>query len=402
MNKLDNQLKDLYKKVLSQPRFKTDRTGIGTKSIFGHMIRVNMQDGFPLTTLRKIHIKSMVHELFWFLGSYDNDYKQFGKSNIRYLLDSGVNFWTDWCYKEYKSIKFKKYQENDLIDSKTVKNFRFLSLKDFEKKIMKDDDFAKKWGNLGNIYPKQWTDWGGSCEMVEKTTQLKETKGDQVIVEKNGWEKVYLKGINQIDNLINMIIDDPDSRRLIVNAWNVSDLDDMLLPPCHLLFQFYTTPITMEDRIEYCEKTYDDVDVNAYMTKNGINSWDEIKRDPRKQIKILDHFNVPERKIDLQLYQRSNDLYLGNPYNISMYSLLLYMVAQCVNMIPNDFIQTIGDAHLYSNSIEATEELLKREPRKLPKLWINPDVQNIYGFRYDDIKILDYDPHPNIKVKVAV
>jgi len=738
MNNLDAQLKELYKEILSQPRFKTDRTGYGTKSIFGKMMRFNMQDGFPLTTLRKIHIKSLIHELLWFLGSYEDKYKQFGNTNIKYLLDNGVTFWTDWCYKNYKDAKVKKHQLDDLKDSKTVKKLKLLSQKDFEKKIIKDDEFALKWGELGPVYGKQWKDWGGYYEMVEKTKLLKETKGEQIIVDKLGWEKIYLKGINQIDNLINMILENPDSRRLIVNAWNVAEIDDMLLPPCfeydqkiltnngykniinvlnedklythngnyekinkkyvtkysgdiynlriryspydinctpnhpflikdkgfieikdiknedyvgikinnkniipkidvdqysdnkinkyiidskdeffmmgyflgdgwtiesdksknkyriffsfnkkdtdtinkikkvlsisknmegkniikyesrnkkwykilsefgkyahnktipewiidspkhlieefidgyvsadgnikngnirittvsdniafniqrlfaklgkvaslvyqkrnpktiiegrlvnqkntynisvnkkysknlaifdddylwlkirkitksykntevynfdvnidhtytvqnfvthncHMMYQFYTDIITMEERIDYCEKHYKVEDVNKFMVQNNISDWDEIKRDPRKQIKILDHFNVPERKIDLQMYQRSQDCYLGQGYNIAMYSLLLHMVAQCVNMIPNEFIQTIGDAHVYANAIEATEELLKREPRKLPTLWLNPDIQNIYGFREEDIKIFDYDPHPNIKVDVAV
>lgn len=397
MNNLDTQLKELYSKILSKDRFRTDRTGFGTKSIFGHQIRFNMQDGFPLTTLRKIHIKSLIHELLWFLGSYDEKYKKFGNTNIRYLLDMGVTFWTEWVYKNYYSDKLKNYNLN-----KNNKSFKILSQKDFEKKIMKDDDFALKWGDLGPVYGKQWKDWGGYHELVEKKNIIKKTASDHVLVDKLGYEKIYIKGIDQIDNIINQIIENPDSRRIIVNAWNVSDIDDMLLPPCHLLFQFYTDVISMEKRIEYCEKTYNKVDISDYMKKNNINDWDEIKRDPRKQIRILDHFNVPERTLDLQLYMRSNDIFLGNPFNIAMYSLLLHMIAQVTNTIPNDFILTIGDAHIYANAIEAIEELMKRDIRPLPKLWINPDVQNINSFRFEDFKILDYDPHPNIKVEVAV
>lgn len=397
MNNLDTQLKELYSKILSKDRFRTDRTGFGTKSIFGHQIRFNMQDGFPLTTLRKIHIKSLIHELLWFLGSYDEKYKKFGNTNIRYLLDMGVTFWTEWVYKNYYSDKLKNYNLN-----KNNKSFKILSQKDFEKKIMKDDDFALKWGDLGPVYGKQWKDWGGYHELVEKKNIIKKTASDHVLVDKLGYEKIYIKGIDQIDNIINQIIENPDSRRIIVNAWNVSDIDDMLLPPCHLLFQFYTDVISMEKRIEYCEKTYNKVDISDYMKKNNINDWDEIKRDPRKQIRILDHFNVPERTLDLQLYMRSNDIFLGNPFNVAMYSLLLHMIAQVTNTIPNDFILTIGDAHIYANAIEAIEELMKRDIRPLPKLWINPDVQNINSFRFEDFKILDYDPHPNIKVEVAV
>lgn len=402
MNNLDLQLKELYKKILSKEKYRTDRTGYGTKSIFGYQMRFNMSDGFPLTTLRKIHIKSLIHELLWFLGSYDNKYKKFGNTNIKYLLENGVTFWTDWCYKNYKDAKLKKYKEDDLKDSKTVKKFKILSQKDFENRIIKDDKFALKWGELGPIYGKQWKDWGGYYEMVEKTKLIKETKGEQIIIDKLGWENIYIKGINQVDNVINMLIESPDSRRIIVSAWNVADLDDMLLPPCHILYQFYSDVITMEERIDYCEKHYKKEDVKIFMEQNNISDWDEIKRDPRKQIKILDHFNVPERKLDLQVYQRSADLYLGVPYNIASYSLLLHMVAQVVNMIPNELIWTGGDVHIYANAIKAVEELLKRDIKPLPTLWINPEIQNIYGFRYEDFEIRNYDPHPNIKVDVAV
>lgn len=399
MNKLDEQLKELYKEILAEPRFKTDRTGVGTKSIFGKQLRFNMSDGFPLTTLRKIHTKSLIHELLWFLESYDEKYNKFGNTNIKYLIDNGVTFWTDWCYKDYKQHKINNYKKNNPNGEKEIK---YLNQKNFEKKIKSNDEFALKFGNLGNIYGKQWTDWGGYYEMVEKKNIIKNTNSDHVVVDKQGWKKVYIKGINQIDKVIDGLIENPDSRRHIVNAWNVSDLDDMLLPPCHILFQFYSKIIEMDERINYCKKHYDKEDIKKYMEKNNINTWEDIMRDPRKQIKILDHFNVPERKLDLQLYQRSQDLYLGNPYNIASYSLLLHMIAQATNMIPNDFIHTMGDIHIYSNAVEATKELLKRKIKPLPKLWINPDIGNINGFRFEDFKILDYNPHPNIKIDVAV
>lgn len=403
MNNLDTQLKELYKKILSKNNYRIDRTGVGTKSIFGHSMKFDLREGFPLTTLRKIHIKSLIHELLWFLGSYDDEYKKFGKTNIKYLLMNGVSFWTDWCYENYKSEKLRKYQSNDLKDSKTVKKFRFLSQKDFEKKIIKDDDFALKWGNLGDgSYAKSWTDYGGYSELVQEKNIIKTTNSDHQIIDNLGYREIYFKGINQINNLINQLIENPESRRLIVNAWNVEEMEDTLLPPCHMMFQCYTDILSMEERIVYCETNYNKNDINSYMTKNKIENWDEIRRDPRKQIKILDHFNVPERFLDLQLYQRSSDQFLGGPYNVASYSLLLHMIAQVTNMIPREFIWTIGDTHLYANSIEATEELINREIRELPKLKINPDIQNIYGFRYEDFEIVDYNPHPNIKVEVAV
>jgi thymidylate synthase len=267
---------------------------------------------------------------------------------------------------------------------------------------MTDDEFAMKWGELGPVYGKQWTDFGGHKEIVPQIRSFKETASNHQIIDTQGYKEIYIKGINQINKLIDDLIYNPDSRRLIVNAWNVEEIEDMLLPPCHMMFQCYTEILTMEERIEYCEKTYDKDYINAYMNKNNISDWSEIERNPRKQIKILEHFNIPERHIDLQLYIRSNDIFLGNPFNVASYSLLLHMLGQVVNMIPREFILTIGDAHLYANSIEATEELLKREIKPLPKLKMNPDVQNIQGFRYEDFEIVDYDPHPNIKVEVAV
>ena len=399
MNKLDTQLKSLYKKILAKPRFKTDRTGTGTKSIFGDQMRFNMQDGFPLTTLRKIHIKSMIHEMLWFLESYDEKYKKFGNTNIKYLLDNGVTFWTEWAYKNYTSEKLRTYKINNPDEEK---QFRILSQKDFEKKIIKDDDFALKWGDLGPVYGKQWKDWGGYNEKIQKQNIIKETNGDHLIVDNVGWKDVYIKGINQIKNLVDNLIDNPDSRRLIVNAWNVDDIEDMLLPPCHMMFQCYTEILTMEERIDYCERTYDVDDIKKYMLKNDINNWEVIKRDPRKQIKILDHFNVPERKLDLQLYQRSSDTGLGLPYNIASYSILLHMLAQVTNMVPNDFIWTGGDIHIYSNHIDQINELITREIKDLPTLKLNDDVGNLTGFRIEDFKLINYKPHSNIKMDVAI
>ena len=400
MNNLDNQLKELYRKILSQPRLKTNRTDFAGKSIFGYQMRFNMADGFPLTTLRKIHIKSLIHELLWFLTSYDESYKKFGNTNIRYLLDNGVTFWTDWCYNNFKKEKLKKFLDESI--NEPTKQFKCISMKEFEKRIKADDEFALKWGELGPVYGKQWVDWGGHHELIEKVNQYKEMKSDTCLVDKLGVSEMYIKGINQINEVINQLIDTPDSRRMIVNAWNVSDLDDMLLPPCHAMFQFYTEVITMEERVEECRKRTSEADVKVYMEKNNVLDWDEIYRNPTKQIKILDHFNIPERKISLQLYIRSQDVYLGQPFNIASYSLLLHMIGRVVNMIPHEFILTIGDAHLYENSFSAVEELLKREPIDLPTLKINSDIEDIYKFRFEDFELLNYKAHENIKVEVAV
>jgi len=262
------QYHDLMRHVLENGVKKTDRTGTGTVSVFGYQMRFNLQDGFPLLTTKKLHTKSILHELLWFLK---------GDTNIQYLKENGVSIWDEWA------------DEN---------------------------------GNLGPVYGSQWRSWKGS----EGQT------------------------IDQISELIDQIKKTPDSRRLIVSAWNVADVPNMKLPPCHLLFQFYVA--------------------------NG--------------------------KLSCQLYQRSADIFLGVPFNIASYAFLLHMVAQATDLQVGDFVHTFGDAHLYLNHIDQAQLQLSRDCRPLPKLEINPEVKNIFDFKYEDFSITGYDPHPHIKAVVAV
>ncbi len=262
------QYHDLMKRVLAEGVHKEDRTGTGTLSVFGHQMRFNLADGFPLVTTKKCHMKSIIHELLWFLK---------GDSNIQYLKDNGVSIWNEWA------------DEN---------------------------------GNLGPVYGVQWRSW-------------KTADG---------------RTVDQISNLIEMIKKNPDSRRLIVNAWNVADVDKMALPPCHTMFQFY----------------------------------------------------VANNKLSCQLYQRSADIFLGVPFNIGSYALLTMMVAQVCNLELGDFVHTFGDAHLYTNHLEQTKLQLERQPYALPQLKINPDVKNIFDFKYEDFELLNYQSHPHIKAPVAV
>ena len=262
------QYLELVKHVLDNGVFKGDRTGTGTKSVFGYQMRFNMADGFPLLTTKKVHLKSIIHELLWFLQ---------GSTNVHYLQENGVRIWNEWAA----------------------------------------DD-----GELGPIYGYQWRSWpdydGGH--------------------------------IDQISDVIEQIKHNPDSRRLIVSAWNVAQVPQMALPPCHTLFQFY----------------------------------------------------VADGKLSLQLYQRSGDIFLGVPFNIASYALLLLMVAQVTGLEPGEYIHTLGDAHIYSNHFEQVNEQLQRTPRHLPRMVLNPDVKSIFDFRYDDFKLEDYDPYPPIKGVVAV
>lgn len=262
------QYLDLLRHVLENGTHKGDRTGTGTLSVFGHQMRFNLQEGFPLLTTKKLSTRSIFHELLWFLQ---------GDTNIQYLHDHGVTIWDEWA------------------DAK---------------------------GDLGPVYGKQWRQWEGA----------------------DG--KMY----DQISDVVHQIKHNPNSRRLIVSAWNVPDIGKMALPPCHCLFQFY----------------------------------------------------VSEGKLSCQLYQRSCDIFLGVPFNIASYALLTNMIAQVCDLEVGDFVHTLGDAHLYSNHLDQAREQLKRSPRALPTLKLNPEVKSIFDFTYGDIQILNYDPHPSIKAPIAV
>ncbi len=262
------QYLDLLNRVLTEGVKKEDRTGTGTISVFGHQMRFDLSEGFPCLTTKKLHLKSIIYELLWFLN---------GDTNIKYLQDNGVRIWNEWA----------------------------------------DQD-----GDLGHIYGYQWRSWPD-----------------------------YQGGyIDQVSEAIHAIKKNPDSRRIIVSSWNVADLPNMNLPPCHAFFQFY----------------------------------------------------VADGKLSLQLYQRSADIFLGVPFNIASYALLLQMVAQVTGLEAKDFVHTLGDAHIYSNHMEQVNLQLTRNPRSLPKMKINPDVKDIFGFQFDDFQLVDYNPHPHIKGEVAV
>lgn len=262
------QYHDLIQRILKEGTKKEDRTGTGTISVFGHQMRFDLSEGFPLVTTKKVHLRSIIHELLWFLS---------GDTNIRYLKENGVSIWDEWA----------------------------------------DED-----GNLGPVYGSQW----------------------------RSWPTADGKHIDQIKKVVDQLKNNPDSRRIIVSAWNVAEIENMALPPCHAFFQFY----------------------------------------------------VADGKLSCQLYQRSADTFLGVPFNIASYALLTMMMAQVCGLKAGDFVHTFGDAHLYSNHIEQAQLQLSREIRPLPKMKINPEVKSIFDFKYEDFKLEGYDPHPHIKATVAV
>ena len=331
MNNLDKEYQELLQDILDNGIAKEDRTGTGTISVFGRQIRHNMQDGFPLLTTKKMAIKSIMTELKWFLK---------GDTNIKYLVDNKCYVWNGDAYKKYCKLQ--------------VPHDHFETEEEFIELIKTDDEFAKKWGELGPIYGKQWRRWNNY----------------------DRWEMPH----DQIKNLIEQLKTNPDSRRLMVNAWNVSDLDKMTLPPCHYGFQVYTRELNLDERIDYLNKT----------TLNKSSDWLEGH---------LDELGVPSRSISLMWNQRSVDTFLGLPFNIASYGMLLHLLAEEVNMVAEELIGNLGDTHLYSNHLEQAKEQISREPMEfLPKLKLS-NVDILEG--EFDYEILHYNSHPTIKAPLS-
>ena len=326
MNKIDKQYTDLLQDILDNGVIKQDRTGTGTTSVFGRQIRHNMKDGFPLITTKKMPFKVIVTELIWFLR---------GDTNIKYLVDNGCNIWNGDVYKnwfENGRTEFEQFADPMFLsdDALGKEKFHKISMEWFIKKIKTDDEFAKKWGELGPIYGKQWRSWGG--ELVPK--RIKEEG-------KIPYSRSVLEGqIDQISNLINELKTNPDSRRLIVNAWNVGELDQMVLPPCHYGFQVYTRELSELER----RSILDNMGIPVSYT-----------------MEYLDKQNTPKRAISLMWNQRSVDTALGLPFNIASYAILLQLIGKIVNMVPEELIGNLGDTHLYSNHLEGAKEQIGRE-----------------------------------------
>jgi thymidylate synthase len=357
MNTLDKKYQELLQDILDNGSTKNDRTGTGTISVFGRQIRHKMSEGFPLLTTKKMAWKTMVTELLWFLR---------GDTNIKFLVDNGCHIWDGDAYKNYceqqarRLIKGCTYQE-------------------FIDKIKTDDEFAKKWGELGPIYGSQWRSWGKDFKQIPNET------GDGVY-------DITITGIDQIQNLINDLKTNPDSRRLMVTAWNPSDLPKQVLPPCHYGFQVYTRELSLEERY-----------------KIALPIWKE-KYGPLADTMVptnVDNtpYKIPTRAISLMWNQRSCDLFLGIPFNIASYGLLLTILAKEVNMVPDELIGNLGDTHLYLNHIEQAKEQIGREPFELPTLNQFPTYEgsrpSIESYVVSDFTLKDYQSHPSIKAPLS-
>ena len=375
MNRLDKRYQDLLEDILDNGVVKTDRTGTGTISVFGRQIKHKMSQGFPLLTTKKVPFKTMVVELLWFLK---------GNTNIKYLLENDCHIWTGDAYKNYRETKEIKRQYNNCGDVADVK--------EFEEMILQDDEFADQFGDLGPIYGKQWRKWG--------------RKGKYMVNEDLNFSNGTFTEIDQIQNLINELKTNPDSRRLMVSAWNVGELDQMTLPPCHYGFQVYTRKLTGEERWDLLKKRVGDEKFKSMVY--------DIAPFGGGLSEELQSCRIPERAISLMWNQRSVDTFLGLPFNIASYGLLLEILGREVNMLPEDLIGNLGDVHLYSNHIEQAKEQLDREPYKnLPTLNFSPLVLAHFEHHKDtfdgfinnlqphQVLLEGYESHPPIKAPLS-
>jgi len=378
MNNLDKKYTELLQDILDNGTKKETRNG-GTISVFGRQIRHKMSEGFPLLTTKKMSFKTILTELLWFLR---------GDNNIKYLVDNGCNIWNGDAYKNY----CKTYPDVEKTFQYEGSNIevRKMTQEEFINEIKTDDEFAKKWGELGPIYGKQWRSWRTEDEYLDGVSYFK------------------YPPIDQIKNLINDLKTNPDSRRLMVNAWNVGELDQMVLPPCHYGFQVYTRELSASERI-----TYKNTKQINLLDSNEL--FDFIKSNVNMDLdsavhKECDEFNIPTRTISLMWNQRSCDLFLGIPFNIASYGLLLEIIAKAVNMVPDELIGNLGDVHLYSNHIEQAKEQIGREPFELPKLVIDKfdennhyigDMDDISEYNINQFKLESYHSHQSIKAPLS-
>lgn len=368
----------LVDEILKNGRRKTNRTGIDTIGVFGAQAKYDVNlAAFPILTTKKVFFKAIVHELLWFIR---------GETNIKYLVDNNVHIWDEWAYKRYCQAWEKQgyaITKDGARFGKDIgaRSYAKFTQDEFIQRIKEDATFAEQWGELGEgTYGGMWRAFP---YFETKTVKWEEADGSP-----NGYVDTDFGWVDQLKKVVDKLKSNPDDRRMIVSAWHPYWVDHCALPPCHCLFHFNTEELTKEERIAIQRRDHPNV-CRVLRDSDVTDEW-------------LDDMGIPRRKLNCLLYQRSNDTALGIPFNITSYCLLTAMVAQSVNMIPGTFTHSHGDLHIYVNHLEGLKEQRTRLPRKLPSLWLNPEVKNLFDFKYDDIKLIGYDPHPTIKFDVAV
>lgn len=372
-NHTDSTYNDLLNLIMDEGRTKKNRTGIDTIGVFGAQAKFDVSmDAFPILTTKKVWFKGIVHELLWFIK---------GDTNIKYLVDNDVHIWDEWAYKKFKDSIEKEYRDNTP-DEHLNQMGGLITQAEFIHNIKTSSEFAAKWGDLGDgTYGGMWRAFPYfNPDAINDNRYLHSDKKSMDIAQGT---------VDQLQKVVDKLKSNPDDRRMIVSAWHPYWVDHCALPPCHCLFHFNTEELTPEER--------EDIAVRNHNHKP--NRWESRREFVMQE---FDRLGVPKRRLNCLLYQRSCDTFLGVPFNITSYCLLLAMVAHCSGMEPGVFTHTYGDLHLYVNHLDQVKEQLSRTPKVLPKLWLNPKVENIFDFKFDDIKLVGYDSHPAIKGEVAV
>ncbi len=376
MNKVDTEYFRIVNDILTNGRLKKNRTGVDTIGIFGAQAKYNVDlNAFPLLTTKKVHWPSIVHELLWFIS---------GSTNIKYLVDNNVRIWNEWAYKKYSDwwenrAKFYISPENMERDIPAVQENK-LTQEEFVEKIKFDESFANRWGELGE------GTYGGMWRAFPFYTMDDEFVGSSTVTGQ-GSESWVFGQVDQLQKVIDKLKTNPDDRRMIVSAWHPHWVDHCALPPCHCFLIFNTEELTLEERFD------------LYRKSGGNKGWVSV---PEMNEKVLNDANIPTRRLNLMMTIRSNDIFLGKPFNIASYALMVAMMSHVSNMATGTLTYSIGDAHLYTNHLDQIKLQMSREPMKLPKLWLNPEIKSLFDFKYDDIKLIDYQSHPTIKADVAV
>jgi thymidylate synthase len=400
MNNTDKEYFRLLNTILNDGRIKHNRTGTNTIGVFGEQAKFKVDmDAFPILTTKKVWMKGIVHELLWFIS---------GDTNIKYLVDNNVHIWDAWAYKRYKDTSISTLRHDELRTSFVWDNdhapvnheqlllvhngiIRHFTQEEFIEKIKTDDEFAAKWGELGEgTYGGMWRAFPVThykdAEELRKHAKI----GDSITGTSDGR---YVHFVDQLRNVVDKLKTNPDDRRMIISAWHPHWVNHCALPPCHCFLNFNSEELTIEERIEIAGQDKNDragaIAIDAYDKEGDFAD-------------ALTEMGVPTRRLNLMMYIRSNDFFLGAPFNLTSYSLMIALMSRVTGMQPGVLTYNVGDAHIYENHLYQVKLQMTREPMKLPKLWLNPDIKSLFDFKYDDIKLIDYQSHGVIKGEVAV